>query len=221
MQRPLLVLSLVAAAAFLPLSKATVLGELGVLHRGQVAAAPVPWEKKKFTAILREGAATRSNTFERVARSNETGSALAAMQARVKEAVDREDYKRAASLQQEMGRSHLVDTTDVADEVWHGATHPLATNETSNVTADVLHEIALAAWGNVVQGESSARTGQLDEAEALVKQVLARAAHLGHGRVSLAPIDDGEDTQRDGRSCVCRQSGGVQEQRRDSRRQRF
>jgi hypothetical protein len=183
------VLSLVAAAALLPLSKATVLGELGVLHRGQVAAAPVPWEKKKFTAILREGEERQSNTFERsnmferVARSNETGSALAAMQARVKEAVDREDYKRAASLKQEMGRSHLVDTTDVADEVWHGADPPLASNETSNVTAGALHEIALAAWGNVVQGESSARAGQLDEAEALVKQVLAGA---GTGRAPRA-----------------------------------
>ena len=203
MQRAILVLSLLSAAAYLPLSKATVLGELAVLHGGQVAAAPVPWEKKQFAAILRDGAGTtsntfeRANTFERVARSNETGSALAAMKTRIKEAADREDFKRADSLKQEMSRSRLVDTADVADDVWLGATPPLAANETINMTAGAMHDIVLAAWGNLVQGEASAKSRQLDQAEALVKQIVFRAAHLGHRRVSFAAFEEtsgAEDT---------------------------
>jgi hypothetical protein len=165
--------------------------------------------------------AVQGLTLERVPRPMVTGS-TAELQKQLEQAVESKDYELAASLKRKIDSAESV--SPVAEEVWKGprrkklpslpsvvtwissplhvrqpasgATCPAA-NEAGTITGEICRNVAIGVWSKIVAGENEARADELEAAELLVRQILMRAAHLGHRHVRLSALDiRGQNSQQ-------------------------
>jgi hypothetical protein len=144
------------------------------------------------------------------------------LQKQLEQAVESKDYELAASIKRKIESAESV--SPVAEEVWKrprrkkllslpsvvtwisspphvrqpasGATCPAA-NEAGLITGEICRNVAIGVWSKIVAGENEAKADKLEAAELLVRQILMRAAHLGHRHVRLSALDmRGQISQR-------------------------
>lgn len=173
-----------------------------VLQAGQVSLSPIQWESVS--------SGTHKCTLERVPRCR-VASATAELQKQVDRAVESKDYELAASLQRKLDSAEPA--APVETDVWrkaylqqlpsvvtwicslprglrlaYGAGCCPSATEARHITGENCCTIAKGTWSKIVAAEEEARADQLQAAESLVKQILTRAAYLGHCKVGISPI---------------------------------
>lgn len=181
------------------LSHGFLMNDVSCLHSGRVSLSPIDWE-----SVM---SGTHNCTFERVPRLR-VASAAAELQTKLDQAVESKDYELAASLKRKLESAEP--SAPVAKEVWR-ETYLLhlpsvvtwlsslprkfqlaagrCPNDAGQITGEDCRTLAMGAWSRIVAGEEEARAYQLTAAESLVKQILTRAAHLGHRKVVISPLD--------------------------------
>ena len=172
-RRSLLLSVLFADALANPTTSKSHVGVSHPLRAGRVAISPIAWE-------------SLNGALERVPRTRST-EATEKLQQKLDQAVEAKDYELASALKREMES----DTSAVADEVWRSSTTAHLTDPIGSAaaTADNCRDMTRATWNKMVEGEAAARSNELTLVEMMVKQILVRAASLGHWRVSFFAED--------------------------------